>query len=239
MPNIHGSVTTRLIASAIVSLALVLLGTAPASAGSRLPPLNSIHGAAFPSAGLQDQDSCSMNQYNNSKLPSVFEANVRGFRVNLIGPVMWSCGIEDGDGSGAGISFTASSVSNPTKNSILLISSANVVDNGGNFCPYTSEALPSWTSQSCDGKRTRPADEEVKYIYGSSHTKSFVVLVAVPAGVKTPWIGLTAEEPTVTVLATSKVGQGAYTFVCSIGRTISPLCITDAKQFADEYWYQF
>lgn len=228
--------TTVPFVTVIVTLLLALNSVDATSAPTRLPPLDSVHGAAFPSVGLASQDSCSMNQYGDTRLPSVYRLDLRGFRVSLLGPLMWRCHINDGDGSGAAITFAAPSPSpNPTKNSILVVASADVLDNGGNFCAYTDEVLPSWTSRTCVGHRRRPGDEEVKYLFGGPTTSTFVVLVAVPAGAPTPWLGVVAKEPTIVVLAASKVHSGAYDLVCSIGTSLSPECITDAREFSGEY----
>jgi hypothetical protein len=223
-----------------ITLTLSLIGTADiASAGSYLPPINTIHGAPFPSAGLQSQDSCSSNQYNNTNLPSIDRVVLRGFRVNLLSPLSWACQIGDGNGSGATVTIAKSTPSpSATRDSIMLVSSANVLDNGGDFCAYTRANMPSWSSEFCRGRRERPSNEEVEYLHGGPNSKSFVVLVAVPAGVTTPWIGQVAKEPTVTVLAASAASPGAFDLVCSVGTTISPICITDAKQFAAAYWSQ-
>jgi hypothetical protein len=58
-----------------------------------------------------------------------------------------------------------------------------------------------------------------------------VVLIADPAGERTPLTG-TATAPTITVLAVSSDGT-AHDLVCTIGRTLNSMCVTDASQFAD------
>jgi hypothetical protein len=223
----------------VIVLLTLVAGTDVVSAGSSLPPLSSIQGTAFPSSGLQSQDSCSSNQYNDSSLPSIDKVDLRGFRVNLLGPLTWSCQIGDGNGSGAAITFGETTpVSSPTKDSITVVSSANVLDNGGDFCAYTRVSMPSWSPGSCRGRRGRPTGEEVKYLRGGPDSKSFVVLIADPAGLITPWAGQVAKEPTITVLAASATSQGAFDLICSIGTKLSSMCITDANQFASAYWSQ-
>jgi hypothetical protein len=190
----------------------------------------------MPSQVLKSQDSCSLNQYDSLTLPGLARVDVRGFRVNLVSPVMWNCEITDGNGSGAAVSLANPNVApSPTRDSILLIASANVQDNGGDFCAYTDAAMPSWEENQCGARSSHPSNEEVKYLFGGPHTKTMVVLVAVPSGVVTPWTGVPASQPTIVVLASSKTHQGAFDLVCSIGTTISPLCLTDANQFEAAY----
>jgi hypothetical protein len=221
------SVVRGLVSLSVIASVCVLLSAGTATAGSALAPLTSIHPAPIPSSGLKAQDSCSMSQYSNPKLPSLNRLNLRGFRVNLLSPVMWTCSITDGNGSGAAISLSSPSASpGPTHNSILLIASANVQDNG---------AMLAWEKSQCGGRTSHPRNEEVDYLLGGPHTKSMVVLVAVPRGVVTPWTGVPAVEPTVVVLASSATNEGAFDLVCSVGTTISALCVTDAQQFATAY----
>lgn len=215
---------------ALVVIATVLTGGALASAGSSLPPLGSLHAAKFPPSSLPSQDSCSIIQYNEVNVPSVYRVNLRGLHVSLLGPVGWTCDIVDGDGSGASIYMS------PTKNfpygphgDIELDASANTTDNGANFCPYTSVHKPYVGS--CHGHTSRPAGEEVKYLFGSATTKSMVVLVADPAGDQTP-SSATALEPTMTVLAVSSDGT-AHDFVCTIGTTLNSMCVADATRFGE------
>jgi hypothetical protein len=230
------SVVRRLVGVAVVALVPLAIPSGLASAGVPLAPLRSIHPTAMPSSRLKSQDSCSLSQFSNPKLPMRARVDLRGFRVNLISPVMWNCGITDGNGSGAAVSVSYPSVRpNPTRNSILLISSANVQDNGGDFCAYTDTAMPSWEKVQCRGRTHHPGDEEVKYLFGGPHSKTMVVLVAVPSGVVTPWTGIPAVRPTVVVLASSSTHQGAFDLVCSVGTTLSAMCITDAHQFAAAY----
>jgi hypothetical protein len=206
------------------------LGGTPASASASVPPLSSLHEARFPPSAASSADSCSIKQYENADYPSVYKVDLRGLRVSLLGPVGWTCDIVDGDGSGATIHLGPTKYfSYGPRGKIELDASANTSDNGANFCPYTSAYKPFVGS--CHGRRSRPAGEEVKYLFGSATTKSMVVLIADPAGDRTPFIGR-AEEPTITVLAVSNDGS-AHDLVCMIGTKLSSLCATDASQFAD------
>jgi hypothetical protein len=214
---------------AIVGLTMILLTGTTAGASSSLPPLASLHEAKFPPSSSSSSDSCSIIQYENTDVPSVFRVDLRGLRISLLGPVGWTCDIVDGDGSGASILL------GPTKNfpygptgDMELDASANTTDNGANFCPYTRAYKPYVGS--CRGHRSRPVGEEVKYLFGGATSKSMVVLIADPAGDRTPSSG-TATEPTITVLAVSGDGT-AHDLVCTIGTKLSSLCATDATQFA-------
>jgi hypothetical protein len=213
---------------AIAVLAMIPLAGTLASASASLPPLTSLHEVKFPPSAASSADSCSIKQYEDTAVPSVYQIDLRGLRVSLLGPVGWTCDIVDGDGSGASIYM------GPTKNfpygsrgEIELDASANTTDNGANFCPYTSAYKPYVGS--CHGHMSRPAGEEVKYLFGSATTKSMAVLIADPTGVRTPSTGI-AVEPTITVLAVSADGS-AHDLVCVIGTKLSPLCVTDASQF--------
>lgn len=217
----------------VIVLVLVALSSGTfASATTALPTLASVHMAPFPATSLASQDSCSMNQYSNPKLPSVYRLDLRGFEVDLIGPIGWTCLISDGNGSGASI-LMAHSTSFPfgPRGNILLDASANTTDNGANFCPYTSAFPPAFGS--CRGHTARPRGEEVQYLYGNATTKSAAVLVADPAGDRTPFSGI-ATEPTTTVLAAASRG-GAYDLACTIDTTLSPFCMTDAARFVTAY----
>jgi hypothetical protein len=213
----------------IVGLTMILLAGTMASASASLPPLASLHEAKFPPNSDSSSDSCSIKQYKDTGGPSLYRVDLRNLRVSLLGPVGWTCDIVDGDGSGASIHLS------PTKNfpfgpqgQIELVASANTSDNGANFCPYTTAYKPFVGS--CHGHTARPSGEEVKYLFGSDTTEAMVVLIADPAGDRTPFIGL-ATLPTMTVLAVSSDGT-ADDFVCTIGRTLSSWCVTDASQFA-------
>lgn len=226
-----GTKSTRFVRTlAVVTAVLFFFAGSMASAGASLPPLASLHAAKFPPNSAPSSDSCSVTQYEDQKTPSVYRVNLRSLRVSLLGPVGWTCDIVDGDGSGASIHF------GPTKNfpygpqgEIELDASANTTDNGANFCPYTSAYKPYVGS--CHGHTSRPRGEEVRYLFGSDTSKSMVVLIADPAGERTPLTG-TATAPTITVLAVSSDGT-AHDLVCTIGRTLNSMCVTDASQFAD------
>jgi hypothetical protein len=213
---------------AIIAFALTLCEGAIASADTSLPPLASLHAAKFPPSSASSPDSCSIKQYEDMNGPSLYRVDLRGLRVSLLGPDGWTCDIVDGDGSGASIHF------GPTKNfpygpggEIELDASANTTDNGANFCPYTYAYKPYVGG--CHGHISRPATEEVKYLFGSATTRSMVVLIADPAGDRTPFSG-TATEPTITVLAVSADGS-AHDLVCTIGTTMSSIRVTNGSQF--------
>jgi hypothetical protein len=213
---------------AVTGLAILPSGGSMAWAGSSLPPLASLHSAKFPPNSASIVDSCTVKQYQNTKFQSVYLVDLRGLHLSLLGPVGWTCDIVDGNGSGASIHFgpTKKFPYGPTGD-IKLNASADMMDNGANFCPYTTTYKPS--AGSCHGHTSRPKGEEVRYLFGSAASKSMAVVIADPSGDRTPFSGR-ATEPTITVLAVT-TGGAAYDFVCAIGNKLSSLCVTDATQF--------
>lgn len=212
-----------------VALLTVLWSGSVAVARTPLPPLASIAETPIASSPLPSQDSCSIDQYANTALPSLYRLKLRGFILDVIGPVSWTCLIVDANGSGASILISSTrSLANGARGSIILGVNANTSDGGYNFCPYTRFFPPSVGN--CEGHSARPHGQGARYLHGSATSTSVVVLVADPSGVRTPSSRL-ATAPTMTVLAASR-RTGAFEMMCTIGTALSPLCMTDAVRFA-------
>jgi hypothetical protein len=226
----------------LLALGLIVTGSA-ASAGSssastseKLPPLSTFSTRA-PTEVSSYIDTCRVGQPATDRIVnSIYDISLRGgTSMILVAPAGWTCGIQDGYGSGGGVVITSSG-NEPgyvfTKGSIQVIATATIGDSGLNFCPYSTYFGKDYTypPNYCKLKSARPKGEEVRYLYGDSTNSRVIVLVADPPDTTTP-AGTKWKYATVTVLAAS--GQsGSWSMICSIGTALSQDCISDAYGFA-------